>query len=67
MNYTAQKRIDLLNGNCWSKNEVRLLIRDLEEQDKQIKALDKVIQSQQATIVELQKQVKDLYNEKLSK
>lgn len=39
-------------------------LKKIKEQDKQIKALNIVIQSQQATIVELQKQVKDLHNER---
>ena len=31
MNYTAKERIKILNGNCWSKDEVRRLIMDCEE------------------------------------
>ena len=31
MNYSAEERIKILNGNCWSRDEVRRLIRDCEE------------------------------------
>ena len=39
MNFTPQQRIDLLNNNGWSKNDVRQLIRDCEELELQLKAI----------------------------
>lgn len=43
------------------------LLEKVNRKDKQIKALFKLVKSQQTTIVELQKQVKELMNEKISK
>ncbi len=39
MNFTPQQRIDLLNNNGWSKNDVRQLIRDCEELETKISNL----------------------------
>jgi len=39
MNYTSQERIDLFNSNGWSKNDVRLLIRDCDVYERAIRKL----------------------------
>jgi hypothetical protein len=35
-NYSAEERIKLFSSNCWSKDEVRRLIRDCEYFEQQL-------------------------------
>jgi hypothetical protein len=37
LNFTAHQRVQLLNTNGWSKNEIRQLIRDCEKLELQLK------------------------------
>jgi len=36
MNYTPEERTKMLNSGKWSKNDIRLLVRDCEELEKSI-------------------------------
>ena len=66
MNFTSQERIDLLNNNGWSKNDVRQLIRDCEELELQLKAIQ-VEAKVKVQIAEMRKQFNDqfVYNQSI--